>query len=70
MNQGDHLGMNDSIKAVCFPPAALSACSFDRELMESMGETIGREAQANDVSVVLFRYIPYFSPASLFLSHI
>ena len=52
-DKGDHLGMNDSIKAVCFPPAALSACSFDRELMESMGETIGREAQANDVSVVL-----------------
>lgn len=52
-DKGDHLGMNDSIKAVCFPPAALSACSFDRSLMEAMGETIGREAQANDVSVVL-----------------
>ena len=52
-DKGDHLGMNDSIKAVCFPPAALSACSFDRKLMEEMGETIGREAQANDVSVVL-----------------
>ena len=52
-DKGDHLGMNDSIKAVCFPPAALSACSFDRNLMESMGKTIGREAQANDVSVVL-----------------
>ena len=30
-DKGDHLGMNDSIKAVCFPPAALSACSFDPE---------------------------------------
>lgn len=49
----DHLGMNDSIKAVCFPPAALSACSFDRDLLHEMGESIGREAQANDVSVVL-----------------
>lgn len=45
--------MNDSIKAVCFPPAALSACSFDRKLMEEMGKTIGKEAQANDVSIVL-----------------
>ena len=44
---------NDSIKAVCFPPAVLSACSFDRGLMEEMGKAIGREAQANDVSVVL-----------------
>ena len=52
-DKGDHLGMNDSIKAVCFPPAALSACSFDRKLMEEMGKTIGKEAQANDVSVVL-----------------
>lgn len=52
-DKGDHLGMNDSIKAVCFPPAALSACSFDRKLMEEMGKTIGKEAQANDVSIVL-----------------
>lgn len=52
-DKGDHLGMNDSIKAVCFPPAALSACSFDRKLMQEMGETIGKEAQANEVSVVL-----------------
>ena len=52
-DKGDHLGINDSIKAVCFPPACLSACSFDRELMTKLGETIGREAQATDVSVVL-----------------
>ena len=51
--KGDHLGINDSIKAICFPPAVLSACSFDRGLMEEMGKAIGREAQANDVSVVL-----------------
>ena len=51
--KGDHLGINDSIKAVCFPPAVLSACSFDRGLMEEMGKAIGRETQANDVSVVL-----------------
>ncbi len=50
---GDHLGINDSIKAVCFPPAVLSACSFDRDLMHEFGDTIGREAQANDLSVVL-----------------
>ena len=52
-DKGDHLGMNDSIKAVCFPPAALSTCSFDRKLVEEMGKTIGKEAQANDVSIVL-----------------
>ena len=51
--EGDHLGINDSIKAVCFPPAVLSACSFDRELMRAFGDVIGKEAQATDVSVVL-----------------
>ena len=51
--KGDHLGINDSIKAVCFPPAVLSACSFDRELMRAFGNVIGREAQATNVSVVL-----------------
>ncbi len=51
--KGDHLGINDSIKAVCFPPAVLSACSFDRELMHTFGDAIGKEAQANDLSVVL-----------------
>ena len=51
--KGDHLGLNGSIQAVCFPPACLSACSFDRELMTEFGEVIGKEAQANDVSVIL-----------------
>ncbi len=50
---GDHFGINDSIKAVCFPPAALSACSFDRELMHTFGDAIGKEAQAQNLSVVL-----------------
>lgn len=52
-DKADHLGINDSIKAVCFPPACLSACSFDRKLLYDLGERIGKEAQANDVSVVL-----------------
>lgn len=52
-DKADHLGINDSIKAVCFPPAVLSACSFDRELLETLGKTVGDEAQATDLSVVL-----------------
>lgn len=51
--EADHLGINESIKAVCFPPAVLSACSFDRGLMEQLGDAVGKEAQATDVSVVL-----------------
>ncbi len=52
-DNADHLGINDSIRAVCFPPAVLSACSFDRELLQKMGTAIGKEAQATDLSVVL-----------------
>lgn len=52
-DKADHLGINNSIKAVCFPPAVLSACSFDRELLRELGDAVGKEAQATDVSVVL-----------------
>ncbi len=47
------MSLTESIKAVCFPPACLSACSFDRSLLKKMGAAIGREAQAEDVHVVL-----------------
>ena len=49
----DHLGINDSIKAVCFPAGCALASSFDRELAEKMGETIGQECQAENISTIL-----------------
>lgn len=49
----DHLGINDSIKAVCFPSAAGLSSSFDRELLKSVGETLGEECQAEKVAVIL-----------------
>ncbi len=52
-NEADHLGINESIKAVCFPTACATACSFDRDLLYTMGAAIGEECQAEDVSVVL-----------------
>lgn len=51
--QGDHLGVNDSIKAVCFPAGCGTAASFNRELLMKMGETLGNECQAEGVSVIL-----------------
>ncbi|MCD8395848.1 MAG: glycoside hydrolase family 3 C-terminal domain-containing protein [Lachnospiraceae bacterium] len=51
--EADHLGINESIKAVCFPAGVLSACSFDRDLMRTLGDALGKEAQATNVSVVL-----------------
>ncbi len=50
---GDHLGVNDSIKAVSFPSGCLTACSFDRDLLRMEGEVLGDECQAEDVAVLL-----------------
>ncbi len=52
-DKADHLGINESIKAVCMPAACATAASFDRELIGSMGEAIGRSCQHEEVSVVL-----------------
>ncbi len=51
--EGDHLGINDSIKAVCFPAACATAASFDKELIGKMGEAIGDSCQHEKLSVVL-----------------
>lgn len=49
----NHLGISDSVEAICFPTAAGMACSFDPELIEKMGNALGEECQAEDVSVIL-----------------
>ena len=52
-DEGDHLGVNDSIVAVCYPTGCASASSFDRELLKKMGEEIGEACQAEGVGVIL-----------------
>lgn len=52
-DKADHLGVNESIKAVCFPAGCGTAASFNRELLKEMGEAIGNECQAEGVSVIL-----------------
>ena len=51
--EADHLGMNDSIKAVCFPAACATAASFDKAMLQRMGEAIGDSCQHEQLSVVL-----------------
>ena len=51
--EGDHLGLNASVKATCFPSAATVANSWDLELAEKVGEALGREAAAKEVGVLL-----------------
>ena len=50
---GDHLGLNASVPATCFPTAATMANTWDVELGEALGKALGEEAAANDVHVVL-----------------
>ncbi len=52
-DKADHLGVNESIKAVCFPAGCGTAASFNRELLKEMGEALGNECQAEGVSVIL-----------------
>lgn len=49
----DHLGLNESKPSTCFPSAAGLASSWDRNLVHLVGETIGKEAQAEEVAIVL-----------------
>ena len=49
----DHLGLNKSLPATCFPTSATIANSFNVELAEKVGKALGEEALALDVNVVL-----------------
>ncbi|AOZ92942.1 beta-glucosidase [Paenibacillus crassostreae] len=49
----DHLGLNESLPATCFPTAATVANSWNQQLMETMGEYLGIEAVAQKVNVLL-----------------
>ena len=49
----DHLGLNPSVPATCFPTAATVACSWDPALGEEIGRAMGAEAAAQEVSVLL-----------------
>ncbi|MCG1010645.1 glycoside hydrolase family 3 C-terminal domain-containing protein [Salinicoccus sp. ID82-1] len=49
----DHLGLNDSVPATCFPSAAGLASTWNRDLLKAVGRTLGTEALAEKVGVLL-----------------
>lgn len=51
--ESDHLGLNPSVPATCFPTASAIANSWDAALGEEIGAALGEEAAAQEVSVVL-----------------
>ena len=51
--ESDHLGLNPSVPATCFPTASAVANSWDAALGGEIGAALGEEAAAQEVSVVL-----------------
>lgn len=49
----DHLGMNVSVPATCFPPACALGSSWNREIVYKMGEALASECRAENVAVIL-----------------
>ena len=52
-SSGVSTNINQSVDAICFPTASATACSWDKDLLYNMGCTVGEEAVAEDVAVVL-----------------
>ena len=42
-----------SVPAICFPTASATACSWDEDLLFEMGQTLGDECRAENISVLL-----------------
>ncbi|MFC3927603.1 glycoside hydrolase family 3 C-terminal domain-containing protein [Streptococcus caprae] len=51
--EGDHLGLNASVPATCFPTAATLANSWNPDLLEEVGQALGTEASSLGVHMVL-----------------
>ncbi|KAB7673119.1 glycoside hydrolase family 3 C-terminal domain-containing protein [Bacillus sp. B1-b2] len=51
--KADHLGLNKSLPATCYPTAATLANSWDKSLVYKVGQDIGKEARSEKVSVLL-----------------
>ncbi len=50
---GDHLGLNASLPATCFPTAAGMANTWDEKLGEEIGQALAQEAVTMNVNVIL-----------------
>lgn len=50
---GDNLGIYDSVESACFPSAAGMASSFNRDLLYRLGQTLGKVCQAEGIHILL-----------------
>lgn len=51
--ESDHMGIHESIKTVCYPSASALASGFDENVLEQLGDALGRECQAENVGMLL-----------------
>jgi beta-glucosidase len=51
--QGDHLGIGNSLPSTCFPPAVGLGATWNPALVRRVGEALGTEASAMGVDVLL-----------------
>ena len=51
--EADHLGLNKSVKTVCFPTGTALGSSFDTELLEQLGACLGTAAEAEGLHTIL-----------------
>ena len=51
--ESDHLGINESIKTVCYPSASALAASFDLDVLSELGNALGQECQAENIGMLL-----------------
>lgn len=49
----DHLGINESNVATCFPTACSTAASFDPDLLYEMGKELGAQSRKENIQILL-----------------
>ncbi|MCB1690448.1 MAG: glycoside hydrolase family 3 C-terminal domain-containing protein [Halioglobus sp.] len=49
----DHIGLNNSVPAICFPPAVGLASTWNRDLLHEIGVALGEACVSEKVSVLL-----------------
>ncbi len=53
LGSSDHVGLNDSISATCFPTAPALAATWNRDLIFQVGKALGEECREEKVAVIL-----------------
>ncbi len=52
-DRADHVGLNESVPATCFPTASALAATWDRDLVYQVGQALGEECRQEKVGVIL-----------------